>query len=359
MTVNIKNKRVVFINQALDHFETQTYKKPLIIIDNTHATAPYLEGLTSAISVRPHTVVVESLTDRKSLIQSLLNGLISEEYDAIYTFGGQLAFTYGQELIYLLQHLQQAFTFKSYMPGFKSLFILKDDVDYKKLYKRQQYNRVFPDTIYMESDSIEVESITLSIEKALNTLHHGMDQYLFYNMNSRSRQITQECIELIYTHIITAYKRQNIEALTYIKSATYLIELLFDHKSIGLSHKINTVIQSTFDMSSQINYLLLPHTLNFLSQNYDFKRQLSSLACFLTLDFKDDSTNATAFIESLKMMNNALDLPMNISTHGIENKVFLDHIDKLSEAALDDMNSLDYNLKLSIEDIRGILVSIM
>ena len=96
MTTNKNKKRIVFINQALTHFESHSYKTPLIIIDDSSATAAYFDYLTHNKSVHPHTIIVEPLTDRKSLIQSLLNGLISEQYDVIYTFGGQLAFTYGQ-----------------------------------------------------------------------------------------------------------------------------------------------------------------------------------------------------------------------------------------------------------------------
>lgn len=359
MTINKNSTRSVFINQAFSHFDSHPYKKPLIIIDDSGATATYFDYLTQNQSVHPHTVLVDPSTDRKSLIQSLLNALILEEYDVIYTMGGQLAFTYGQELLYLIQHLQQAFTYESYIPEFKSLFVLTSSTTQAITHIKRPYRFFLPDQLFIEHPVKIHDSTNFSLDLALSTLHHATDQFLFCHMNTRSSQITQECIELIYKHIITAYKRNNAEAITYINSAIYLTDILFDCSPIGLSHKINAAIQSKFHISSQLNYLLLPHTLLFLCQNYDFKRQLSTLACYLTLDFNDISTNVTAFIESLKMMNNALDLPMTISTHGIENKVFLDHIDELSQTALDAINTLDYNLTLTIEDIRGILVNIM
>ncbi len=355
---------VIYINNTMTYFNQQSFHHPMIVVEEKDLNTGHLQEL---MTVYPDyynylKVVDNHSTDTSTIIQEIIYRLTCDAIDTIITIGDDLAIQYAKKYIYLSKRLINEVNKDTVIviPEFILLADLKNTIIKKTPRKKWQHESIVPKVLLLNSTYHKEDPQEILIHKALNTLHRGIDLYLFQMMNQSTTHVILKCIQLIYTNIVTVYKRQESDAIQSLHCAISTMNLLFSKASVGLSHKIGCALGDHYHQdNSPLKFMLLPHTLSFLCQDVRLEKQVSTLAAVLGLDFDNPTLNVTAFVESLKMMNSALELPANISMIGLENGQVLDNIDTLAEISIEAINQLEYETPLSIEDIRGILVQVM
>jgi hypothetical protein len=354
-------QKQIFINRISDFFNSHTYNNPLYIIENQalKSKLAHLKKLEHTDFDQRSLIINEEAIDVKAYSKQFINFINNHEFDAVFVLGGFDVLELGKYYIHLAHRMVTDFNLRDDVkaPSLIMSWTL-DTLDYEE-WPISAYPRIIPDYLLVEMPQFQTISIHDLINDALSEFQQGLDQYLFHLLNERARRLTLNAMKLIYTHIIGAYKRRTPESIQGLIVASRAMKRLFSYERIGISHHIAQAIDDKAPLyNPRLNYMLLQQTLKVICLDPQMEKQVSKMAIFFGLDFGLPAVNSVAFIESLKMMQEALDLPDSFSTIGIDNDYLYKHIDQWSMDAVDAIDKLGYNIQLTDVDIRGILLQL-
>jgi alcohol dehydrogenase class IV len=167
-------------------------------------------------------------------------------------------------------------------------------------------------------------------------LTHAVEAYLGRSNTHETRTSALEAVRLIHQHLGNAYAHPtNLDSRTGMMKASFLAGVAFTRAYVGYVHAIAHTIGGFYKVPHGLaNAIIMPHVLEYYGASAHEK--LAQLADHIGLAPGDTSPAAKAlkFIDWIKHMNAAMNIPTGLDT------IVLEDIPEMANRALHEANPL-------------------
>ena len=186
----------------------------------------------------------------------------------------------------------------------------------------------------------------------MDAFSHAFEAYLSVLANEFTDPYALKSIKMIYDNLETAFKEgsKNKEARTNMAHAATIAGISFANAFLGLVHSLSHKVGGYHGVvHGQANALFLPYIIKYNSLNNDGKvtmfaqyktanamQRYAEIARIIGLKAKTDEELVNKLIDAVIKMTKSVGLKTSIKELGVDEKTFMDSLDKMSEDAFDD-----------------------
>ncbi|WP_303860617.1 iron-containing alcohol dehydrogenase [Alkalibaculum bacchi] len=197
--------------------------------------------------------------------------------------------------------------------------------------------------------------LTLSMPKevvaqtGMDAMTHAVECYTNKNLDDFSEVLCRGAIEGLFEYLPISYEKGDITSRQKVHNYQSMAAMAFHNIGLGMDHGISHSIGGMFDYGhGLINAIGLPYVLSYNSRDSLVKERLDKLAKAIGQD---------NFIESIKNLNDRLNIPKSFKEMGISEEAFLSRYDVVLDNAL--LGSTRANpVKMTKEEMDKVLKSI-
>ena len=197
--------------------------------------------------------------------------------------------------------------------------------------------------------------LTLSMPKevvaqtGMDAMTHAVECYTNKNLDDFSEVLCRGAIEGLFEYLPISYEKGDITSRQKVHNYQSMAAMVFHNIGLGMDHGISHSIGGMFHYGhGLINAIGLPYVLSYNSRDSLVKERLDKLAKAIGQD---------NFIESIKNLNDRLNIPKSFKEMGISEEAFLSRYDVVLDNAL--LGSTRANpVKMTKEEMDKVLKSI-
>ncbi len=156
---------------------------------------------------------------------------------------------------------------------------------------------------------------SLTSTTGMDALTHAIEAYIGQSNTKKTKRFALEAIELIFSNLQKAYQEPtNLAYRNNMQIAAYKAGVAFTKAYVGNVHAIAHSLGGMYHVPHGLaNAVILPHILEFYGSKID--KKLARLAELTHLSNPELSVhdNALAFIEAIKAMNKAMEIPSSFT----------------------------------------------
>lgn len=195
----------------------------------------------------------------------------------------------------------------------------------------------------------------ITAHTGIDALTHAIESYLSAYAGRFSRDQSIQAIKGVFSRLPTAYENgQDLEAREAMALASYQAGLAFTRTYVGYVHAIAHQLGAIYHVPHGLaNAIVLPKVLAYCRPKID--RKLAELARAVNIsDSPDNAQAATAFMEKLNGLLEALDIPKTVAAMKSSD------IDQIAQRALDEaFGQYPVPVQLNHAQCREILLSLL
>ncbi len=220
---------------------------------------------------------------------------------------------------------------------------------------------MLPDLVILDPTFTKSAPAFITAETGMDALTHAIEAYVSKTANDFSDIYALKAIKLIYDNLLSTVKDgSQLNRREKLQLASCMAGIAFNNASLGITHSLAHTVGAHFKIShGKSNAMILPHVMAYNLKSSITLKRYSEIAIMLGLDFKDETINAQALIESIKMLNKAIDIPNSLQALDITQSQLIDVIDIMADAALNDLCTTGNPVQPSLEDLRGLLLRLV
>lgn len=155
----------------------------------------------------------------------------------------------------------------------------------------------------------------LTAATGMDALTHAVEAYIGKSNTDETRQCSRDAVKLIFEYLPEAYHNgKNLAARTQMQKAAYLAGVAFTRAYVGYVHAIAHTLGGFYSVPHGLaNAIILPHVLEYYGNSVH--EPLAELADLVHISNQTESieTKAKKFIESIKKLNNEMEIPTRVS----------------------------------------------
>ena len=192
----------------------------------------------------------------------------------------------------------------------------------------------------------------LAAASGIDSLTHALEALASILATPFTDGISYEAIRLIFDNLALSVNDgpNNPIARENMHYAATMAGMAFAQAFLGVCHSMAHKLGSAYNIPHGIaNALLISQVVKFNSNDrptkqgtfsqYHYpegKRRYAKVAEFLNLGGKNDDEKVANLIKEIEKLKKSINIPASIKDWGVDEKVFLDNLDNLSELAFDD-----------------------
>ena len=192
----------------------------------------------------------------------------------------------------------------------------------------------------------------LAAASGIDSLTHALEALASILATPFTDGIAYEAIRLIFDNLAVSVNdgANNPIARENMHYAATMAGMAFAQAFLGVCHSMAHKLGSAYNIPHGIaNALLISQVVKFNSNDrptkqgtfsqYHYpegKRRYAKVAEFLNLGGKNDDEKVANLIKAIEKLKKSINIPASIKDWGVDEKVFLDNLDNLSELAFDD-----------------------
>ncbi len=192
----------------------------------------------------------------------------------------------------------------------------------------------------------------LAAASGIDSLTHALEALASILATPFTDGIAYEAIRLIFDNLAVSVNdgANNPVARENMHYAATMAGMAFAQAFLGVCHSMAHKLGSAYNIPHGIaNALLISQVVKFNSNDrptkqgtfsqYHYpegKRRYAKVAEFLNLGGKNDDEKVANLIKAIEKLKKSINIPASIKDWGVDEKVFLDNLDNLSELAFDD-----------------------
>ncbi|MFA6866568.1 MAG: iron-containing alcohol dehydrogenase [Clostridia bacterium] len=147
----------------------------------------------------------------------------------------------------------------------------------------------------------------------MDALTHAVEAYIGGSNTKKTKRMAIKATKLIFDNLKNAYDDgTNIEARRNMQIAAYCAGIAFTRAYVGCVHAIAHSLGGMYSAPhGDANSIVLPYILDFYGASA--YKKLAELADVVDIKGKDDEEKAKAFIQAIRDMNSAMNIPSNVN----------------------------------------------
>lgn len=192
----------------------------------------------------------------------------------------------------------------------------------------------------------------LTAASGIDALVHAIEAYVSIMATNFTNSNSLEATKLVFKYLVRSYENGAQDPLAREKMhyAATIAGMAFANAFLGLCHSMAHKLGAMYNIPHGVaNALLINQIIKFNSNDkpqkqgifpqYKYpnaKTKYGQIADELKLGGKDDDEKVQLLLDKITELKNAIGLPKSIKEFGVDEKTFMDNLDKLVELAYDD-----------------------
>ncbi len=209
-----------------------------------------------------------------------------------------------------------------------------------------------PNMAIIDPDLVLTMPKGLAAASGIDSLTHALEALASIMATPFTDGIAYEAIRLIFDNLAVSVNdgANNPIARENMHYAATMAGMAFAQAFLGVCHSMAHKLGSAYNIPHGIaNALLISQVVKFNSNDrptkqgtfsqYHYpegKRRYAKVAEFLNLGGKNDDEKVANLIKAIEKLKKSINIPASIKDWGVDEKVFLENLDNLSELAFDD-----------------------
>mgnify|MGYP002620162704 CR=1 FL=1 len=188
-------------------------------------------------------------------------------------------------------------------------------------------------------------------DTGMDVLTHAIEAYVSNMANDYTDGLALQAMDLVFGYLKRAYQNGqfDLKAREKMHNASCIAGMAFTNAFLGLNHSMAHKLGGDYHIPhGRANAILLPFVVKYNSlkpnkfvpfpkyERFMADEKLAKAARFLGFGGKDDEESIDNFIAAIRQLMKDMDMPLSIKEAGIDEKVFMDNVEALSEKAHDD-----------------------
>ncbi|WP_305765090.1 bifunctional acetaldehyde-CoA/alcohol dehydrogenase [Alkalihalobacillus trypoxylicola] len=201
------------------------------------------------------------------------------------------------------------------------------------------------DPVYVQSVPPEVTADT-----GMDVLTHAIESYVSVMANDYTEGLSIKAIQLVFEYLPKAYHNGNDSlAREKMHNASTIAGMAFANAFLGINHSLAHKLGAEFHLShGRANTILMPHVIRYNAQKptkftsfpkyqyYQADKKYAEIARVLGLNAASTEEGVDSLVEAIIKLAKKLNIPMSLSLCGIDQTLFKEKINRLSQRAFED-----------------------
>lgn len=205
--------------------------------------------------------------------------------------------------------------------------------------------KLLPDVAILDPEFVRSVPQSITAATGMDVLTHAIEAYVAKGTDDFSAALSEKAARLVFRYLPRAYEQpDNLRARSKMHNASCMAGIAFNHAGLGLCHGMAHALGGMFHIPhGKANAILLPHVIiynaDFLNNPVHTSYVADKYAFFAgILGFISPSTKIglPSLIHEIGKLMKAVNLEDNISMLGIDKDTFMEKLDALAEAAIND-----------------------
>ena len=211
---------------------------------------------------------------------------------------------------------------------------------------------LMPDMAIVDANLMDNQPKGLTSNSGIDVLTHALEAIASVMASDYTNGIAKEAAKLVFEYLPRAYANgaADPEAREKMANASCMAGMAFANAFLGVCHSMAHKLGAYHHLPhGMANALLLDEVIRFnASENPakmgtfsqykypDALRRYADVAVYVGCTGKNDEEKVEALIKKIDELRKAIGQPMTIAEAGVDEKKFLDNLDKMTEDAFDD-----------------------
>ena len=211
--------------------------------------------------------------------------------------------------------------------------------------------QLLPNMAIIDADNMMSQPKGLTSASGIDALTHALEAYASIMATDYTDGLALKAMKNIFEYLPTAYEDgANIEARSKMADASTMAGMAFANAFLGLCHSMAHKLGAYHHLPHGVaNALLITEIMRFNAaevptkmgtfSQYKYPHTLARYAeCarFCGIQGKNDADTLEKFIKAIEELKERVGIKKTIKDYGVDEKVFLDTLDEMVEAAFDD-----------------------
>ncbi len=211
--------------------------------------------------------------------------------------------------------------------------------------------QLLPNMAIIDADNMMSQPKGLTSASGIDALTHALEAYASIMATDYTDGLALKAMKNIFEYLPTAYEDgANIEARSKMADASTMAGMAFANAFLGLCHSMAHKLGAYHHLPHGVaNALLITDIMRFNAaevptkmgtfSQYKYPHTLARYAeCarFCGIQGKNDADTLEKFIKAIEELKERVGIKKTIKDYGVDEKVFLDTLDEMVEAAFDD-----------------------
>lgn len=224
---------------------------------------------------------------------------------------------------------------------------------------KQNGNIKYPLADYALTPSVAIidPQFVMSLPKAptadtgLDVLTHALEAYVSVMASDYTDGLALQAIDLVFTYLPRAYHNgaTDAEAREKMHNASCIAGMAFTNAFLGLNHSMAHKLGGEYHIPhGRANALILPYLVEYNSkkptkfatfpkyEKFIADEKYAKVAKFIGVGGKTTEESVANLVKAIRDLMKECNMPMSIKECGVDEKVFLDNLQRLSENAHED-----------------------
>ena len=209
-----------------------------------------------------------------------------------------------------------------------------------------------PDMAIVDPNFVDGMPKGLTSASGIDALVHSIEAYVSIMATNFTNSNALESIKLVFKYLVRSYEKgaEDPVAREKMHYAATIAGMAFANAFLGLCHSMAHKLGAMYNVPHGVaNALLINQIIKFNSSDkptkqgvfpqYKFpnaKARYGQIADELKLGGNNDDEKVQLLLDEITKLKNAIGLPKSIQEFGVDEKTFMDNLDKLVELAYDD-----------------------
>ncbi len=201
---------------------------------------------------------------------------------------------------------------------------------------------ITPDVAIVDPDLAETMPAKLTAHTGMDAMTHAVEAYVSTLHCDYTDPLALHAIKMIHNDLKASYDG-DMDARDRMHNAQCLAGMAFSNALLGIvhsmAHKTGAAYTGGHIVHGCANAMYLPRVIQYNAKNEEAAKRYAEIATFIGLKGESTEELVKAFVDELKAMNAALNIPNGIKEYEggiIDEKEFMDKLPTVAELAIGD-----------------------
>ncbi len=212
---------------------------------------------------------------------------------------------------------------------------------------------ITPDIAIVDTEIPQSMPAVLTADSGMDSLTHSIEAYVATAHTDLTDCLALKSAQMVFENLVDSY-HGSAEAKRKVHVGQDLAGMAFSNALLGIVHSLAHKVGVTYNVThGRCNAIMLPYVIEYNCAVAEDR--MADIARALGFCGATDKQLANALVQGIKDLNTALDIPLSYQAAGVEEALFLETVDSLSEAACGDPCTLFNPRETDAESMKRVL----